>query len=73
VVAVGLLVNLVVPHGKHFVDEILTIVLRVGLWLLKVATVRKVVQVTSDATTILQRCHNDSTMIPQQFHNDSTK
>jgi hypothetical protein len=54
VVVVGLLVNLVVPHGEHFVDEILTIALRVGLLLLKEVTVRKVVQVTCDATTILQ-------------------
>jgi hypothetical protein len=35
-------------------DEILTIVLRVGLWLLKEGTVRKVVRVTCDATTMPQ-------------------
>jgi hypothetical protein len=46
-------------------DEMLTIVLRVGLWLLKEGTVRKIVQVTCDATTMPQRFHNNSTAIQQ--------
>jgi hypothetical protein len=44
VVVVGLVVNLVVPHGEHFINEILTIVLRVGLWLLTDITVGKIVK-----------------------------